>query len=91
MSNAFDILQGHINEVLNREEDLSQSRLDICKQCPILKESAAFGSICDSTKYISPDGQDWDIKYHEGWTRGCGCRLKAKTRLKNAHCIINKW
>ena len=91
MSNALDILQGHINEVLNREEDLSQSRLEICKQCPIYKESKAFGPICDSTKYISPDGQDWDNKYHEGWTRGCGCRLKAKSRLKNAHCIIKKW
>ena len=58
MSNALDILQGHINEVLNREEDLSQSRLDICRQCPIFKKSTAFGPICDSTKYISPDGQD---------------------------------
>lgn len=91
MINAIDILQGHINELLSKEEDLSQARLEICSKCPILKESPAFGYICDSTKYISPDGQHSDIRYHEGWTRGCGCRLKAKTRLKNAHCIINKW
>lgn len=91
MSNAIDILQGHINEVLNREEDLSQSRLAICEQCPILKNSVAFGPICDSTKYISPDGSDWDLKPHAGWIRGCGCKLRSKTRLKNAHCIINKW
>lgn len=58
MSNALDILQGHINEVLNREEDLSQSRLEICKQCPGFKNSVAFGPICDSTKYMSPDGTD---------------------------------
>lgn len=58
MSNAIDILQGHINEVLNREEDLSQSRLAICEQCPGLKKSVAFGPICDSTKYMSPDGTD---------------------------------
>jgi len=91
MSNALDILQGHINEVLNREEDLSQSRLEICKQCPGFKNSVAFGPICDSTKYMSPDGTDWDYKYHEGWIRLCGCRLKAKTRLKNAHCPVKKW
>ena len=58
MSNAIDILQGHINEVLNREEDLSQSRLEICKECPGLKNSVAFGPICDSSKYMSPDGTD---------------------------------
>ena len=58
MSNAIDILQGHINEVLNREEDLSQSRLEICKECPGLKNSVAFGPMCDSTKYMSPDGTD---------------------------------
>ena len=58
MSNAIDILQGHINEILNREEDLSQSRLEICKKCPGLKNSVAFGPICDSSKYMSPDGTD---------------------------------
>lgn len=91
MINAIDILHGHINEVLKKEEDLSQSRLEICKNCPLLKISNAFGPICDSTKYISPDGTNWDVVYHNGWIRGCGCRLKAKTRLNNAHCIINKW
>jgi hypothetical protein len=26
-----------------------------------------------------------------GFTRGCGCRISAKTRVQNAHCIINLW
>ena len=52
MSNAIDILQGHLNEVLKREEDLAQSRLEICKACSLFKESIAFGPICDSSKYI---------------------------------------
>lgn len=91
MINAIDVLQGHINEVLKREEDLAQSRLAICKECPGYKETKAFGPVCDSSKYISPDGQEVDIKPHQGWIRGCGCRLKAKTRLKNAHCVIGKW
>ena len=57
MANVIDILQGHVNEAFNREEDLSRSRLAICKQCPLYKESEAFGPTCDSNKYISPDGK----------------------------------
>lgn len=91
MSNAIDILKGNLYDVINREEDLLKSRLEICEKCPLYKNSKAFGPICDSTKYISPDGQNWDVKYHDGWVRGCGCKMKAKGRLKNAHCIINKW
>lgn len=91
MINAIDVLQGHINEVLKREEDLAQSRLAICKQCPGYKETKAFGPVCDSSKYISPDGQEVDTKPHAGWKRLCGCRLKAKVRVRNAHCVIGKW
>ena len=91
MINAIDVLQGHINEVLKREEDLAQSRLAICKQCPGCKETKAFGPICDSSKYISPDGSEVDTKPHAGWKRLCGCRLKAKVRVRGAHCVIGKW
>lgn len=86
----LDVLKNNINDILKKENDLSESRLEICKQCPLFKDSS-FGPICNSNKYISPDGTNWDIKYHENWVRGCGCKLRSKTRLKNAHCIINKW
>ena len=37
--------------------ELAKKRLDICKQCPLYKETRN-GAVCDSGKYISPDGKE---------------------------------
>lgn len=37
--------------------ELSKRRLEICKQCPLYKETRN-GAVCDSSKYISSDGKD---------------------------------
>lgn len=34
-----DIVNGHINEVLGLNKDISQERLKICKTCPLYKNS----------------------------------------------------
>ena len=47
--------------------------------------------MCDSSLWINPDTNETsDIPLY-GWFRGCGCRLRAKARNKDNHCIINKW
>lgn len=38
------------------KELLAQERLEICKKCPLYKEDAIRGPICDSNKFISKDG-----------------------------------
>lgn len=40
-------------------ETLSKERMEICKKCPLYKEDKLLGPICDSNKYISPDGKSW--------------------------------
>ena len=30
----IDIISGHVNEAINKNEDLSEKRLAICKECP---------------------------------------------------------
>ena len=32
-----DIVKGHVNELLNRNEDISKVRMDICRKCPLFK------------------------------------------------------
>ena len=53
--------------------DIADQRMSICKQCPLYKESQ-YGPVCNSAKFISPDGKDWSWLKKKGYVRGCGCR-----------------
>ena len=36
--------------------DIASKRLEICKACPLYKESKT-GAVCDSKKYMNPEGE----------------------------------
>lgn len=85
-----NIIIGHINEVFSREEELSDQRLAICRECPLYKKTA-LGYVCDPNKYVNmKTGEVSDTK-RTGFKGGCNCRLSAKTRLKDAKCPLEKW
>ena len=79
-----DIIKGHVNEVLNSNEELFEKRMIICKKCPLYKESN-IGPICNNRLYMDKEN---NVSYSPlpGYKRGCGCRLNAKTRLDRAVC-----
>lgn len=85
----FDIIQGHANELLNINEKLSKSRLQICYRCPLY--SKKLGGICNSRLWLNPNTGDVSMNRKEGYIRGCNCRMLAKTRLSNAKCPVGKW
>jgi hypothetical protein len=87
---ALAILEGHIKEVFNSESKLSEERLAICKQCPLYKKTAV-GFICDKYLYLNKETNETAFYPMEGFQNGCGCRLAAKSRLKDAHCPLAKW
>lgn len=41
------------------ENKLYTERMAICEKCPLYKVDKIRGPICDSNKYISPDGTKW--------------------------------
>lgn len=84
-----DIINGHSNELLNINEELSKSRLEICKDCKLFSEKW-YGIVCDRNKWVDKN----DIVYNEyvpNATRGCGCRLEAKSRNEDNVCPLKKW
>ena len=89
MSQIGDIVEGHMNELLNKNKSLSEERLEICMRCPIAKQSV-IGLVCDSSKWIN-DKDEVRLEATPGFTRGCGCRNSAKVTLPQAHCVIFKW
>lgn len=84
------IVAGHFNELFNREDVLSQQRMNICKACPLYKVGP-LGPICNPELYLNPITNETNHVGGEGMKKGCACRLNAKTRLEDAHCPNNKW
>lgn len=84
-----NIVNGHVNELLGLNKDISKERMKICQKCPLF--SLKYGGLCNNKLYIDPNTDDVSITPKDGYVRGCGCRLQAKTSLLNAKCIIDKW
>ena len=74
-----DIIVGHTNELLGREEQMSNKRLELCRKCPLFVSSLA-GIRCNSNMWMNPKTQELSDNWKEGFVNGCGCRLEAKTR-----------
>lgn len=71
-------------------EDFAKKRIEICKQCPIVRMTE-YGLRCDSRKWISPDGTQGSFFKKDGWKKGCGCYIKSKALNPSNHCICGKW
>lgn len=86
MLNISNILRGHLNELLSELglaskelEALAEKRLAICSSC-----SLRDGNRC------SPDRTSINIDTQLE-TRGCGCRLSAKTLDPTSACPLGLW
>ena len=85
----LDIINGHANELLNINNELSESRMKICKKCPIFKD--VLGGICNSKLWLNPDTNEVSTEPKQGFFRGCGCILKKKVSVSYANCVAGKW
>lgn len=83
------VVQGHINEVLGLNKDIKNIRLNICKKCPLY--TPRFGGMCNNKLWYNANSGDVSIAYKDGYIRGCGCRLQAKTTLADEKCPAGKW
>lgn len=88
--NVKQIVSGHIKELTKQENDLYESRIRICRQCPLYTKTS-FGPICDSKKCVNPETNEVKTYPESGYICGCSCRLEAALRLKNKKCNLNKW
>ncbi len=84
-----NIIQGHFNELLGKNEKLSQERLQICYSCALY--SPRLGGVCNNKLWLNPNTGDVSTTKKEGYINGCSCRLNSKTRLVNAKCPVGKW
>lgn len=83
------IINGHINEALNLNADISKQRMQICYMCPLFVNM--LGGICNRQLWLNPNTGDVSTEQKDGYKRGCGCRVRSKTRLVNEQCPLGKW
>lgn len=88
--NVKGIVKGHVNELLGRKQELSEARMEICNACP-LKVQKTYGAVCDPQRFVNPDTNEISFFPKEGFYKGCGCRLNAKTRDAEEICPAQKW
>lgn len=69
----------------------AEERLKICEKCKLVKFDPIYGPVCDSSKYMNKQTGEVSRLPHAGWTRGCNCKLKWKTKNPSAVCIAGKW
>lgn len=84
-----NIINGHLNELFNINEDISKNRLNICYRCPLY--STKFGGICNSRLWLNVNTGDVSITKKPGYINGCSCKLLQKTKNPSSKCPANKW
>ena len=87
----IDIIQGHLKELFNQEEDLYKNRIKVCKTCPLYKIDNILGEICNSKLYVNLETGQTSNYPKMGYVNGCSCRLSSKARLVYAKCPLEKW
>lgn len=84
------IIDGHAREALGLNKDISETRMEICRECPLYKQTV-MGPVCNSRLWLNVNTGEVSETKKVGYKSGCGCRLGSKTRLSYAHCPLNKW
>jgi len=89
LNQGKDIVEGHINEVLGLNKDISAERMKICSTCPLFKN--IFGGICNPKLWLNPQTMEISNKRKDGYYKGCGCLIPQKTKLVYACCPAHRW
>ncbi len=84
-----NMIDGYTNLALGKNEEISESRMKICRRCPLFKDTV--GGICNSRLWLNPITGEVKTVAASGFYKGCGCVLKSKTRAPYAKCPAKKW
>ena len=83
-----EIAEGWTNDLLGREQELSDKRMAICRKCPLYNEKT---DRCDSKRCYNTETGEITQYPGPNIICGCGCYLGPKTRSKRSKCPMSKW
>lgn len=85
------IVKGTINNLLNKEDQLYNSRIAICKKCKLYKADGIFGPKCNEKLYLNPNTNETSTVPRSGYYKGCACVLSSAARVIDKKCPLGKW
>lgn len=85
------IAEGFYKNLLKLDDEISFERLKICRECKLYNKDGMFGAECNSKIYLNPTTNELSNTPKKGFYHGCGCVLKAKTRVRDEKCPLEKW
>ena len=90
MYSINQITKGFLNNVLNKEEELFNERIAVCRSCKLHKIDKVFGEVCNKRLWLNIKTDETSSTPKIGYKNGCGCVLKSKTRVPNSRCPLDK-
>ena len=85
------IIEGHYNNLIDKNRDLLEKRIKICRNCKLYTVDNIFGEVCNKYLFLNPVTNETSEVAKPGFKHGCGCILVAKARLVDEECPIKKW
>lgn len=83
-----DIAEGWTNYALDRESELSEIRMKVCRKCPLYNNE---NDRCDASRCINVKTGKMEMGPGKDIVCGCNCYVSKKSRVLNAKCVLNKW
>lgn len=82
------IAEGWTNDLLGREQELSEKRMAICRECPLYNEKT---DRCDGKRCIDKITGEITSTPSKSSICGCQCLMKKKTKSPRSHCTRGLW
>lgn len=91
MFGKYDIGQiatGWANDFLGREQELFESRMKICRECPLYNEK---NDRCDASRCINTETGEMAMGPGKDIVCGCNCYMSKATRVPQKRCVRGLW
>lgn len=83
-----EIATGWTNSFIGKEKELAESRMKICKECPLYNKE---NDRCDASRCINLKTGEIAMGPGKDIVCGCNCFMSRKTFSPNSHCVMKKW
>ena len=88
MEQVGQIAEGWTKHALGITPDFAEERMKICKQCPLYNKEK---DTCDKKRCWDKENQSVVSYPGKNIVCGCGCYMRAASKVLHKKCVLGKW